>query len=153
MGLFEPADGELPRRQIIYNAIRDKPSEEVIPYAALPYDKEVVVGLRESVSKLFESDQGRCLVCIPAVGWKVVHGTAQVEQATRKRKGATRRLGRAVQIIQSADRRDMTAEEQVRADRELIAASTGYRALRGIALKRPSLEDIKRWQDGRRKDR
>lgn len=143
--------GEMSRRETVYRAISHLPSEELIPYDALTrmtsYDLETIRGLRDSVAKTFEREQKRHVVCLPKQGWKIVRGSAQVEQATRKRRAATRRLGRAVQIIESTDRREMSAEERVRADSELINTTTGYGVLRGLAVKRPSIEDIQTWQE------
>jgi hypothetical protein len=143
---FVPADGEMSRRQRVYEAIRGKPTDELIPYSSLPFGKEIIGGLREQVAKTMEREEGRTVVVVRGQGWKIIQGTAHASQATLKRQQATRKLGRAVQLIESVDRNDMTAEEQVRADKELIAAITGYGVLRGLANKRPTLEIMKEWE-------
>lgn len=144
--MFEPK-GELSRREVIYRAIRDKQSGELIPYDALPYDREVVIGLREAVAKTFEREQRRTVVCVKGEGWKIVRGLDQVDAAVRKRRKALRTQGRGVQIIEATDRREMSAEERVRTDAELINMTTGYGVLRGLAHKRLTVDDVRDWQE------
>jgi hypothetical protein len=143
--MFEPK-GEVSQRQLIYRAINHKATGTVIAYHELPIDREKAVGLRDDVSKLFEREQNRHLVCVHNVGWKIVSGTEHVEAASRRRRQATKKLGRAVQIIESVDRREMSGPERLRADAELINVRTGYGVLRGLAAKKLNLEDVVAWQ-------
>jgi hypothetical protein len=146
--LFQPKSG-LSRREEVYHAIRDKPSDVLIPYDELPFDRETIIGLRDKVAKTFEREQQRTVVCVPNEGWKIVRGAAQVRVASRQRQRATRRLGRALHVIESTDRREMSAEERIAADRELIVTSTAYAMQRGLASKRFGIDDIKEWHRGR----
>lgn len=145
--MFQPANGGLSRREVVYQAVRSLPTDELIPYAKLPYDQETLGGLREKVSKLFEREQQRHVVCIKGEGWMIVSGSRQVEEAVRRQRHVTRRQGRVLQIAETADRRDMSGEERLRADATLIAAKTSYGMLRGLAIRKPGVEDVKAWQE------
>lgn len=143
---FEPANG-LSRREVAYLAIKDYPTDEVIPYGKLPYEKEEMYSLRDLVAKTLEREQSRTVISVAGEGWMIVRGAAQVEVAARTRRRATRRMGRAAQIAETVDRRELSAEQRVRADTELIAARTGYGVLRGLAGKRYSIEQIQAWEE------
>lgn len=137
------AKGEFSKRQVVYRAIRDAKTGDLIPYDALPYAREQLPA-REDVSKLFEREQNRHVVCIRDEGWKIVSGSDQVEAAIRTRRGATRKFGRSLQIIETTDRREMSGEDRLRADAELINTRTGYGVLRGLAVTRLGVDDVKR---------
>lgn len=143
---FAPADGVMSRRQRVFEAIRHRPTDELIPYESMPFGKDIILGLREQVAKTMEREEGRTVVNVRGKGWKIVKGSAQVAQAARKRQQSTRMLGRAKQIIESTDKGEMTAEQQMRADKELIAIVTSYGVARGLANKRTTLEDIQKWE-------
>jgi hypothetical protein len=143
--MFQPR-GERSQREEVYAAMRDMPSDVVIPYAALPLPLGKIRGLREAVARTFERDQQRTVVCVRGEGWMIVRGVRQVDVVVRKRRQATRRLGRALQVAETVDRREMSAEDRVRADRELVATSTGYGVLRGLALKRLTIQDLQEWR-------
>lgn len=140
---------EKSKREIVYEAICDCPSDQLIRYEDLPFDVEVIRGLRSKVARTFEKEQQRTVVCVQGEGWKIVRGIAQVQAASRKRRLATRRMGHALHTIATTDRREMNGEERLRADQELITIQTSYGILRGLATKhsRLGLDEIKRWQE------
>lgn len=147
---FQPIDGSgLSRAQIVYRTIRDRPTGDIIPYDQLPFDRTTIRGLRVPVARLFEREQQRTVVCVPDEGWQIVQGARQAEEAARVRRQSTRRMGRALQIASSVDRRELSGEERLHVDAELVKASTGYHMLRGIASRRLGIDDIRGWEDGR----
>lgn len=144
---FEPQQNGLSKREVVYNAIGARETDTVIRYDEMPFERDVLTGMRTSVAKLMEREQSRTLVCVPGEGWKIVAGLAHVNQATRTRKQATRRAGRAVHLAESVDRRELSGDDQRRADAELISARTAYGLLRGLASKvsKIGLDEIKQW--------
>lgn len=147
MSLFAPQQDGFSRREVVYRAIRDRSTGELIPYSELPYDREVVIRLRTGVAKLMEREQQRTVLCVPDEGWRIVSGADHITVAQRTRRQATRRLGRAVELAQTVDRRDLSAQDQLRADAELINATTGYGVLRGLAQRRLGVGDVRAWRD------
>jgi hypothetical protein len=146
VSLFKPK-GEKSQREMLFEAIRDKPSDQLIPYTSLPGGREVAMGLRDSVARTMEREQQRTVVCVRGEGWKIVRGSAQVDVASNKRRQASRRMGRAAQVIQTVDRRDMSAQEQVRADAELIHITAGYSLLRGMASRKLGVAEVIEWRE------
>lgn len=147
MNPFEPQQDGFSRHEVIYRAIRDTPTGDVIPYHKLPYDRSITVALRTKVAKLMEREQQRTVLCVRDEGWKVVAGSEHVDAAAKTRRRSTRLMGRAVQIAQTVDRRELSGDEQVRADAELIRATTLYSMQRGMASRRIGIAEVTAWRD------
>lgn len=145
--MFEPK-GEYSYAEIIYRAIRDRPTGVLIPYHELPLGLKVVQGERTKVSKRFETEQNRHVVCVTGQGWKIVSGMAQMDSAVRQRRRGIRNLGRSAQIAGTIDRRELSAEEQLRVDQELVTSQTAYGMLRSLmARPKPGLDEVKAWRE------
>jgi hypothetical protein len=145
--MFEPL-GEFSRRHVVYRKYSNWKTGELIPYDDMPYPLEIVRTLRHPVAKLFEREQQRTVVCIRGEGWKIVSGPDQVDVAIFHQRKATKTQGRALQIIETTDRREMSGEDQRRTDDKLINIRMGYGLLRGLASKKLGVEDVKRLQGG-----
>jgi hypothetical protein len=145
---FTPQQNGLSKREVVYNAINGRETDTLIRYEEMPFGRDALIGMRTGVAKLMEREQNRTLICVPGEGWKIVTGLDHVNQATRTRKAATRRMGRAAHLAESVDRRDLSGEGQRKADAELISTRTAYGVLRGLASKasKITVEQIQEWQ-------
>jgi hypothetical protein len=149
-GLFEPQQDGFSRHEVIFRAIKDRPTGTIIPYHELPYDRLITIGLRTSVAKIMEREQQRTVVCVRGEGWRIVAGSEHVDTAVRARRRSTRLMGRAVQLAQTVNRKELSGDDQVRADAELIRTTTAYSMQRGLASRRLGIADVRAWREQRK---
>lgn len=148
MGPFTAQDPSgISKVELAFRALRDRPTGEVIAYSDLPYEGRVS---QLKVRRLMEREQKRSIVTVRengvCVGWKLVAGSEHVDVVERDRRRSLRWAGRALHSAETVDRRELSAGEQLRADAQLISATTAYHALRGIASRRLGVEDVRAWR-------
>lgn len=144
--LFEPKQG-ISQVELTFQALADMPTGAIVPHSELPFPNVAQAHVR----KVMEREQGRSLMTVRGEGWKIIAGAEQVSVAARDRRRSIRAAGRGLHSIQTVDRRELSAEEQLRADQELIRAQTGYARLRSVASQRLGIEQVTEWrrQNGR----
>jgi hypothetical protein len=147
MPLFVTAEGAS-RLDRAFDAFRDLPTDTTVPWQDMPLAYRDMCSIKRSLQTRMQEEQRRTLKSVRGVGWRIVAGIEHVELAEGDRRRTVRMSGHALKRVSTADRREMTGEQQQRADDTLIRIT----ALRSAALgsgRRLGLDAVVRYQEHR----